>query len=144
MRQTFNWPKNVPDYRTTARADRLPKSGFTVPLDGRAALMLLKRFYRLRDAAGYVGMSVALFNELVRPYLTEIPIGKQGIAFDQLELDAWADHHMAANGRPARKESLIWDAENQPASTSEAQSGGSTRKCTVYDFDEALKRVTSK
>ncbi len=29
----------------------------------------------------------------VRPHLTEIPIGQRGIAFDRLELDAWADQY---------------------------------------------------
>ena len=33
------------------------------------------------------------FNAEVRPYLTEIPIGKQGIGFDRLELDAWVDDY---------------------------------------------------
>jgi hypothetical protein len=31
------------------------------------------------------------FNWEVRPELTNIPIGSQGIAFDRLELDAWAE-----------------------------------------------------
>ncbi len=105
-------------------------------------LMLLKRFYRLPDAAEYVGMSVFSFNKLVRPFLTEIPIGKQGLAFCRLELDVYAGHHMAANGHPARKEGL-W-LESHPASTSGAKSGGSTRLSTVYDFDAVREQVTSK
>ena len=43
------------------------------------------------------------FNAEVRPYLTEVPIGKQGIGFDRLELDAWAEDYKSRNGRPARK-----------------------------------------
>jgi hypothetical protein len=37
-------------------------------------------------------MDKNLFNKIVRPELIEIPIGRQGIAFDRLDLDAWADH----------------------------------------------------
>ena len=36
----------------------------------------------------YVGMDPNRFNDDVRPYLIEIPIGKQGVAFDRLDLDA--------------------------------------------------------
>ena len=39
------------------------------------------------------------FNAEVRPYLTEIPLGKQAIAFDRLELDAWIDDYIECNGR---------------------------------------------
>lgn len=30
------------------------------------------------------------FNAEVRPFVTELPIGTQGIAFDRLDLDQWA------------------------------------------------------
>jgi AbrB family looped-hinge helix DNA binding protein len=33
------------------------------------------------------------FNREVRPWVTEIRIGTQGVAFDRLELDSWADEH---------------------------------------------------
>ena len=46
---------------------------------------LLPRFIRLRDTAFYLGMDRNRFNAEVRPYLTKIPIGRQGIAFDRLE-----------------------------------------------------------
>ena len=48
---------------------------------------LLPRFVRFRDAPGYLGMDRNRFNTVVRPELTEIPIGTQGIAFDRLELE---------------------------------------------------------
>jgi len=79
------------------------------------------------------------FNAEVRPYLTEIPIGKQGVAFDRLELDRWADHYVAVNGRPAQKEGL-W-LESHPASSSGAKSGGSTRLSTSSAFEKALAAV---
>ncbi len=57
------------------------------------------RIIRLRDAPGYVGMDRNRFNREVRPYLMEIPIGKQGIGFDRLDLDRWVDHYIHCNGR---------------------------------------------
>jgi hypothetical protein len=64
---------------------------------------IVPRIIRFRDAPAYLGMDRARFNAEVRPYLTEIPIGKQGIGFDRLDLDAWADEYKARNGRPGRK-----------------------------------------
>ena len=47
------------------------------------------RLLRFRDAPRYLGMDRNRFNREVRPCLTELRIGRQGIAFDRLELDAW-------------------------------------------------------
>lgn len=102
---------------------------------------MLNRFYRREDAARYLGMSTYLFDQEARPYLTEIPIGKQGIAFDRVELDEWADDHIAANGRPARKEDVCLI---RAASRSGATSGGSTNGSTEYDFEKALAQVTGE
>lgn len=63
----------------------------------------------MRDACHYLGMDRNRFSRIVRPFLTEIPIGKQGIAFDRLELDAWADHYIQRNGRPAAERRKPWD-----------------------------------
>lgn len=51
---------------------------------------LQPRFIRFKLAPGYLAMDKNRFNREVRPYLTEIPIGTQGIAFDRLELDVFA------------------------------------------------------
>jgi hypothetical protein len=40
------------------------------------------RLIRMRDAPAYLGMDKNRFNSSVRPFLTEIPLGKQAIAFD--------------------------------------------------------------
>ena len=65
-----------------------------------------------------VGMDRNRFNAEVRPHLTEIPIGKQGIGFDRLELDAWVDDYKARNGRPGRSKGVkSWDANEYPASS---------------------------
>ena len=63
--------------------------------------------------SAYLGMDRNRFNAEVRPYLTKIPIGRQGIAFDRLELDAWVDDYVSRNGRPAER-SKIWDARKSP------------------------------
>jgi len=62
-------------------------------------ISLMPRLVRLREAPGYLGMDKNRFNKEVRPLLTEIPIGKQGVAFDRLELDRWVEHYISCNGR---------------------------------------------
>ena len=61
--------------------------------------IFLPRLLRFRDAPRYLGMDRNRFNAEVRPYLTNIPIGRLGIAFDRLELDAWVDEYKSRNGR---------------------------------------------
>jgi hypothetical protein len=77
---------------------------------------LQPRVIRFRDAPYYLGMDRNRFNAEVRPYLTEIPIGKQGVGFDRLELDAWLDEYVTHNGRPAEK-------VQQPSSCANARAG---------------------
>ena len=72
--------------------------------------IVLPRLIRLRDAPHYVGMDRNRFNAEVRPFLTEIPIGKQGIAFDRLEMDAWVEDYKSRIGCPGRLiGETIWD-----------------------------------
>ena len=75
----------------------------------RESTAILPRLLRFRDAPGYLGMDRNRFNQEVRPYLIEIPIGRQGIAFDRLELDAWVDEYVSRNGRPAAERRKPWD-----------------------------------
>ena len=63
------------------------------------SIVLSPRLVRFRDAPGYLGMDRNRFNREVRPRLITIPIGRQGIAFDRLELDAWVDDYVSCNGR---------------------------------------------
>ena len=72
-------------------------------------VVLLPRLVRLRDAPAYLGMDRNRFNRKVRPHLTNIPIGRQGIAFDRLELDAWVEDYISCNGRPAARRRKPWD-----------------------------------
>jgi hypothetical protein len=72
------------------------------------------------------------FNAEVRGSLTEIPIGTQGVAFDRLELDAWAEQHKSRNGRPGRaKGASIWDARECLASSSAEGSGITSPEAAV-------------
>ena len=105
---------------------------------------ILPRLIRFRDAPAYVGMDRNRFNEEVRPFLTEVPIGKQGISFDRLELDAWVDDYIACNGRPARKGVTSWDATKYPASLREPGSGISTNTYKGGEFAKALEQLVSK
>lgn len=82
------------------------------------ARKMTPRIIRHRDAPSYLGMDRNRFNAEVRPHLTEIPIGKQGIGFDRHELDAWVDEYVARNGRPARQKGVsAWDASEYRASS---------------------------
>jgi integrase len=81
------------------------------------------------------------FNSEVRPYLTEIPVGTQGIAFDRLELDAWVDHYKSCNGRPGQpRGDQLWDARERQGSTNAVESGISTSKFEEDEFAKALAR----
>jgi hypothetical protein len=59
------------------------------------------RFLRLRTAPQFSGMDKNRFTVDVRPYLTEIPIGVQGIAFDCVVPEAFADYYKSIRGRRA-------------------------------------------
>ena len=108
---------------------------------------LLPRFIRLRDAPAYLGMDKHRFNNEVRPRLTEIPIGIQGIAFDRLDLDAWAEHYKHCSGRPAasKNRSLeIWDENERQVSSSGENIGKLTKRSLNAEFAKALALASSK
>ena len=102
------------------------------------------RILRFRDAPRYLGMDRNRFNAAVRPWVAEIPIGKQGIGFDRLELDAWVDDYKSRNGRPARKGGFSWDANEYPASSCGPASGTSTNVSSGEEFARALAQLNSK
>src|SRR5215510_9842842 len=103
------------------------------------------RLIRFRDAPGYLGMDRNRFNAEVRPCLTEIPIGRQGVAFDRLELDAWVEDYTARNGRPGRWKGVTsWDARKCQASSGEAAYGTSTRSSSGEEFARALALISSR
>ncbi len=103
------------------------------------------RLIRFRDAPFYLGMDRNRFNAEVRPSLTEIPIGTQGVAFDRLELDAWVEEYKQRNGRPAQRKGLLtWDDKGRLASSIVAGSGTSTSSTEVDAFAKALANATSR
>ena len=104
------------------------------------------RLIRLRDAPGYLGMDPNTFNAEVRPYLVEIPIGKQGLAFDRLDLDAWVDQYKNRNGRPGKATGgkPLWDRKFHQGSSREAISGTSEKRLQEEKFKKALERAISK
>ena len=97
---------------------------------------IMPRFIRYRDAPGYLGMDKNRFNSEVRPMLVEVPIGKIGVAFDRLDLDAWADNYKERVGRQCRKK--------RRDSQSGANTGTLIKSSKAIDFTKALEQVTSK
>jgi hypothetical protein len=81
----------------------------------------------MRDAPKYLGMDRHAFSELARPFLTEIPIGIQGIAFDRLEMDAWVEEYVRCNGRRPKphkvEDDICQNATKCRGSVSKAVSG---------------------
>ncbi|WP_236010208.1 hypothetical protein [Pseudomonas paraversuta] len=118
------------------------------------------RFLRAMDAPGYLGMCRDEFNKTVRPNVREFPIGKQGIGFDRLELDAWADAYVESksiekaanqdNNRPRserqgkKQGETPWPKKQSPASSKcRTASGRSTRSTEENEFKRVLALVTA-
>ncbi len=102
------------------------------------------RLIRMRDAPAYLGMDKNRFNSVVRPFLTEIPLGKQAIAFDRLEIDAWVDHYIDRYGRPGQPiRGMTWDNEKHRASSKERAFGTSTNASAGGAFAKALEALDS-
>ena len=108
---------------------------------------VLPRLIRLRDAPSYLGMDRNRFNQTVRPCLIEIRIGNQGIAFDRLDLDAWAEDYKSRNGRPGCKfqpeEKESWAIKSHRASANAAASGTLKKHSTAVDYTKVLEQAIS-
>lgn len=107
---------------------------------------ILPRFIRAKDAPAYLGMNRNDFNQLVKPHLTAIPRGKQGRAYDRLDLDAWADEDKRRNGRPPKKTegTTRWEEKERQVSLSVVNSGTLIRKSKgMDDFVRALDSAMS-
>ena len=105
---------------------------------------ILPRLIRFRDVGAYLGMDRNRFNREVRPYITQIPIGVHGIAFDRLDLDEWVEQYKHRSGRPAvvnLGSNKLWDAKYRQASVKEANTGISKNKSSDADFERALAQV---
>src|SRR3984893_8340074 len=104
------------------------------------------RFIRLRDAPRYLGMDKNRFNREVRPALTNLPIGVQGVAFDRLDLDRWADDYKSRNGHPAAlsERKKPWETKRRQVSQNAVGFGISTSCSEVSAFGRALQQATSR
>jgi len=103
----------------------------------RASIALLPRLVRLRDAPAYLGMDRNRFNREVRPHLTRIPIGQQGIAFDRLELDAWVEDYISRNGRRPKAPKLEDDTcQNVTECRGSAKKAGSGTLKSAADLQQ--------
>src|ERR1700685_499437 len=120
------------------------------PLPGRPSrrdklARFIPRFIRLRDAPSYLGMDKNRFNRDVRPLLAAIPIGTQGIAFDRLDLDTWADDYKSRNGHPAAQpeRGKLWETKERRVSLNAVGSGTSIKRSEERAFAKALEQATS-
>ncbi|MCH8943793.1 MAG: hypothetical protein IH910_03285 [Proteobacteria bacterium] len=103
----------------------------------RTSIALLPRLVRLRDAPAYLGMDRNRFNRDVRPHLTRIPIGQQGIAFDRLELDAWVEDYISRNGRRPKAPKLEDDTcQNVTECRGSAKKVGSGKLKNAVDMHQ--------
>ena len=98
------------------------------------------RFIRLRDAAYYLGMDRNRFSKEVRPYVTEIRIGVQGIAFDRNDLDAWADQYKLENGRPGRQVINV-SSTNKRTNTINTSKSAAADNSTSEELSKLLKQA---
>jgi len=83
------------------------------------------------------------FNNEVRPHLTNIPIGRQGIAFDRLELDAWVEDYISRNGRrpkaPKPEDDTCQNVTECRGSATEAGSGTLKSAAAMHREDGSVK-----
>jgi hypothetical protein len=107
---------------------------------------ILPRLIRLRDAPRYLGMDPNRFNAEVRPYLTEMPIGIQGIGFDRLDLDAWFEDYKSRNGRPGKagKGGKPWDVKRPQVLSKGVIRGTYKKELGDVEFEKALERAISR
>jgi len=101
------------------------------------------RLIRLRDAPAYLGMDKNRFNKEVRPTLIEIPIGRQGVAFDRLDLDNWVQHYKTCNGRPGLGKRQ-WDAKEHQVSINKDSTGKLIKKSEESAFEKVLAEIGRK
>jgi hypothetical protein len=85
------------------------------------------------------------FNREVRPLLAAIPIGTQGIAFDRLDLDTWADDYKSRNGHPAAQpeREKLWETKERRVLPNAVGFGMSINSSEERAFAKALEQATS-
>ena len=106
-------------------------------------ILIMPRVLRLRDAPLYLGMNRNLFNSDVRPFLSEVSIGRQGVAFDRLELDAWWEQYQSRNKRrpraPKPEDDKCQNVTECRGSATEAESGTLENAADMHRADGSEK-----
>ena len=102
----------------------------------------LPRLIRLRDVDTYLGMDRNRFNEEVRPFVTAVPIGVQGIAFDRLELDQWVDAYKERYGRLTSQNVVGYSPSRDVSKPVKASKMRSRSRTTIHSsFTDAVKKL---
>jgi hypothetical protein len=105
---------------------------------------ILPRVLRLRDAPLYLGMDIHRFNQEVRPHVQEFSIGKQGIGFDRLDLDAWFEVYKTRRRRSiTSRGKKLWDVNTRQGLLSEKMPGTSIKSSLESEFVKVLEQARS-
>ena len=84
------------------------------------------------------------FNAEVRPYVTTIPIGLRGIAFDRRELDAWADKYIGRFGQAAQEDISTRFDKKQPTGGPTPPRDKRRHSTDDEEWGAAVARVTGR
>lgn len=98
---------------------------------------------RQQRAPEYLDMSRTEFNNVVRPYVTEIRKGRS-VYYKYVDLVTWADKFAAANGRPGQEMEEIPCQKEHQALEKTARTGTYKKSLQVSSFDAALEKRNSK
>lgn len=101
------------------------------------------RLIRLRDAAKYLGMDRNRFNNEVRPFLVTLKIGQQGVAFDRLDLDQWANEFKKHQGKPAQR-TIHWQHHGMLTLLREKKHSTLTKKIVNEEFQQLVDELLEK
>jgi hypothetical protein len=110
----------------------------------------IPRVIRASNAHIYLGMDRNRFAREVKPYLVSVPIGKQGIGYDRLDLDAWWVDYKSRNGRPGAlyiEGEELWEEAQQGSADgpiNQVVSGTSKKSSTVAQFMKAVAQATKQ
>lgn len=105
-------------------------------------VILQPRIVRAGQAPAYCGMGRELFSDQIRPFVSVIEMGKQGLGFDRLELDAALDEYISRRGRaPAQKWSNAKCQKTGMVSALGVAPGTSRNELTDRGFAKALDQL---
>ena len=100
------------------------------------------KFVRLRDAPSFFAMDRNRFCAEIRPRLTQIRIGIQGIAFCINEMNEVAAAYKAEHTfKPRSKGDIKWQHKNHRALSAEKRYGTSTSPCSGSAFAKAVEQL---